>query len=307
MKKRLPFLLIGVLSSLQATAQVNNANGIEEKKEQWYQADLVVFLNKTSMTGTEQWPEITHKLLPGNIIELKSAEAVTKNEPDLDWLNTATDTESVEIQQSPDITRDAYVELPYEKQLLQKQGNILDRAKGYRVLKRQSWLLSIREGEETPAVVIRQTETESEQPFQLEGTVTVSSGRYLHADLDLWYRELAAEGLNSHYQKPEVELFESVEFEASDGDEKPVQEAEITIKKPDHPVIGKDQLIYSDIGKPMKVTRNFPLQQSRKIQRSEQTQYLDTPVIGVIFKLTPYEHPENKSLLELKPEDQASN
>ncbi len=291
MKKLLPFLLIGTLGCLQAKAQVNDVSGIEEKKEQWYQADLVVFLNESSMNGSEKWPEITTQLLPGNIVELKSFDISAQVEPVQDWLNT-----EAQVTEAPDITREAYVELPFQKQLLQKQGNSLERSKGYRVLKRQSWLLSVREGEETPAVVVRQTETESQHPFQLQGTVSVSSGRFLHVDLDLWYRELAQEILNSNAQQAEVDSMDLVE--TSEG-----QTEELEVVKPVQDVIGKDQLLYSPNGKPMKVTRNFPLKQSRKIQRTEQTQYLDTPVIGALFKLTPYKHPDDKNLLELLPED----
>ena len=297
MKRLLPFLLAGTLGCLQAEAQVSDTSGTEEKKEQWYQADLIVFLNEASMNGSEKWPDLSSQLLPGDTIELKQAEEVSESSFPENWLKV----ETGETVSSPDITRDAYTALPYQNQLLKKQGNILDRAKGYRVLKRQSWLLSVREGEKTPAVLVQETVTDSDAPFQLQGSASVSSGRFLHIDLDLWYRELAAEGISNAYQPEEFDVSVSeAGAEDSNSDESVASEKTI-ISETVLPLPGKEQLLYSASGQPMKVTRNFSLKQSRKMQRLEQIQYLDTPVIGALFKLTPYEHPDEKSLLELKP------
>lgn len=49
----------------------------------------------------------------------------------------------------------------------------------------------------------------------------------------------------------------------------------------------------------MKITRNFQLQESRKITNNEEIQYLDSPVIGVLFKLTPYQRPDQPPLPEI--------
>ena len=113
--------------------------------------------------------------------------------------------------------------------------------------------------------------------FLLSGSVTVSAGRYLHVDADLWLNELAPEALFSEITgKSNATRFRDVAEKGSRTG----------------PVI---RLNPEDT--PLRITRNFQLKEKRRIKQSDEIQYLDSPVIGVLFKLTPYERPN--TILEL--------
>lgn len=66
--------------------------------------------------------------------------------------------------------------------------------------------MPVKEGESTLPVSIQTYNTQSETPSMLKGTVAVSSSRFLHVDVNLWYSELAWEALAktgviySHFQ-----------------------------------------------------------------------------------------------------------
>ena len=50
----------------------------------------------------------------------------------------------------------------------------------------------------------------------------------------------------------------------------------------------------------MKITRNFQLRESRRIRNTQQVQYLDSPILGALIKLTPYDLPEVPLLPEIE-------
>lgn len=263
-----------LLSSVSMTAMAEG----QKAETQWYQADMIVFLNEQSMNSSEKWPEITTHSLPANAIKLKSSDSVK------DAGNLTNRLGQSEKKPEIDLERDAFVSLPYPSQLLQKESSALSRNGSYRILEQKAWLMPIKDGKSTKPVTIRTYTTQSKKPGMLEGTVTVSSSRYLHVKVNLWYSELAWEALAKNM-----------------GGSQPNPDSQ---KKPT--TDGKLQLVTTPDGQTMKISRNFHMQESRRITNIDEVQYLDSPVIGVLFKLTPYEKPDKPSLPEMESDQDKS-
>ncbi|KEQ15055.1 CsiV family protein [Endozoicomonas numazuensis] len=262
-------------------ANTDGKAGTQKNDTRWYQADMIVFLNEQSMNGSEKWPDIGAHPLPANTIKLKPYDASTGNSAKYSDLTNFLD--QPEKKSAIDLERDAFVSLPYPSQLLQKEGSTLSRNGSYRILEQKAWLMPIKEGESTLPIRIRSYNTQSKMPSMLEGTVTVSSSRFLHVNVDFWYSELSWEGLAKNMGS----------FQNSASQMEPTLDKEV-------------QLVSTPGGQPMRISRNFQLQESRRIRNSKEVQYLDSPVIGVLFKLTPYERPDKQLLPEMGTEQDKS-
>ncbi|MGI9274390.1 MAG: CsiV family protein [Endozoicomonas sp.] len=289
MKKALHILLFSI--SAQVTVSAFAAplpGGMSEQQEEprWFQADMVVFLNQKSMNDqspfAEKWPEISPHTVPTHAVALKKPELQLDTQAS-GFLSLPGTSESIK---TIDITRDAFVSLPVEKHTLQQQDRTLERQSGYKVLSRTAWLMPIKDDSTTQSVKLK-AYSETGQPSLLEGSVSVSSSRFLHVDVDLWYSELSHEGLSTRMIIDE-EL--PVTEEQTEGDR--------AVKK--KPVIHRNlQLVTAPSGTPMKITRNFRINERRRIRNTEQVHYIDSPVVGVLFKLTPYERPDAPLLPEI--------
>ncbi|WP_422137960.1 CsiV family protein [Endozoicomonas sp. ALC020] len=264
-----------LLSTISMTA-------IASEDTQWYQADMIVFLNEQSASDNEKWPDITAHPLPADTIKLKSYNSGT------DAKGTSSDLtdflDRPDKKPATDLERDAFVSLPYPSHLLQSESSALSKNGGYRILDQKAWLMPLREGKSSRPIRIGNYNTQSKKPSMLEGTVTISSSRYLHVKVNLWYSELAWEALAKNMEN--------------------VQPHPESQKKP---TLDKNlQLVRAPDGQPMKISRNFHLQESRRIKNSDEVQYLDSPVIGVLFKLTPYKKPDKPLLPEMEADQEKS-
>ena len=105
----------------------------------------------------------------------------------------------------------------------------------------------------------------------LKGSVTISAERHLQVDVDLWYAELEPE--SSTLIKMEKETY------------------------PRHS--------YRQAPPSLLVIRNFQLKERRRMQKANEIQYIDSPVIGMLIKITPYELPEltTNEMLIIKKDD----
>ena len=288
MKKALHTLLFTISAQVSVMAMAAPLpGGMSEQQEEprWFQADMVVFLNQKSMSDqspyAEKWPEITPHTIPANAIALKKPELQLDTQAS-GFLSLPGSSESIK---AIDITRDAFVSLPIEKHVLQQEGRTLERQNGYRVLSRTAWLMPIKD-DSTTQVVKMKTYSETGQPNLLEGSVSVSSSRFLHVDVDLWYSELSPEGLSTRMAFPEEEEVNNEQEDTGSTKKKPVVRRGI-------------QLVTAPSGTPMKITRNFRVNERRRIRNTEQTHYIDSPVVGILFKLTPYERPDAPLLPEI--------
>ncbi|MET4694613.1 CsiV family protein [Endozoicomonas lisbonensis] len=274
-------IILKPLLLLAALPAISHARDAEPQR--WFQADMVVFVNQSSMNGAEQWPKISPHTIPANAIKLRSPDAPNSAPGINDLLSLhKQDRENA----FPDLEREAFVSLPREAHVLLKQGNTIDAASDYKVISRMAWIMPLEDDSRSKPIKIR-AYSNTGKPSLLEGSISISSSRFLHADVNLWYSELSREALSDQLMSV-----------TNDADSENPQRMVNSKAKPD---IRRDlQLVMDPSGTPMKITRNFQLRESRRIRNTRQIQYLDSPVLGVLIKLTPYDVPEVPLLPEIE-------
>ena len=258
--------------ALQAPALTLAVDTPVNPEHRWYQADVVVFRHLKT-TSDEAWPQITqHSFAPG-AIELKAPTA-SRPEPLSGNLLEPVQEKAVKV---PNLARDAYIRLPAGDSELNKQATSLARSSHYQVLSQTAWRMPVDDSLRKIPVKIK-TSGDKNHQYLLEGTVTVSASRFLHVDTDFWYSELAPEALSGKI--------------AMAGDDPDIGDISNSARR-------EGSLLYPEsLESPVKITRNFHLSQRRRIRNTSEIQYMDSPVIGVLVKLTPYERPQ--TILEVE-------
>ena len=261
-KKALLFALALQLPSFVLAATPS----IEEGNPKWYQADLIVFRYLDKDSG-EAWPPVKQHPMRTDVISLKPNTPV-KREPLSGNLLEPTQPEQAVIP--PDLVRDSFISLPRDDFLLNKTSERLNRSSRYEVISQVAWRMPIDDELKEQPVKI-QASSANGYRFLLSGSVTVSNSRYLHLDADLWLNELAPEA-----------LFSEITGQSKVNDFRDIAE--------------KGQRSGSMIrlnaqDTPLRITRNFQLKEKRRLKKLDEIQYLDSPVFGVLFKLTPYDRP----------------
>ncbi|MFK0572712.1 CsiV family protein [Endozoicomonas sp.] len=249
--------------TLSASAKEN----AQQSDEQWYQADLVVFRYISNDSG-EAWPAVAGYKAPDNAIRLQDPTSGYENNTPL--FNIAGETHQPASYH--DILRDAYVSLPASEMMLNKQVATLDKKQSYQVIAQKAWRMPVGAEASGHPVQIRAA-VGGQDNFLLDGTVSISEERFLQVDIDLWLNKLSPESLYSSISgQSNSNEFSSSDVLASDR--------------------GPENLIrlHAD-SPPLRITKNFQIKQRRRIRNTKEIQYIDSPVIGVLFKLTPYERP----------------
>lgn len=201
-------IALALLLSLAATASVAQQE-TDEDKDNWYRVELLVFANRDSATArAEHWPLLPVLSYPERWLVLKHGEL---NEPadkplafesledqasgplDLYWDRSikALWTEYYEKQLrrfDPGLT----LELPRQRALLPAstrelnfQRKRIDEAANLDVLFHQSWIQRIEDEERSLPLILDGPAQFGDYP-ELQGSVLLYSGRYLHIVTNLW-------------------------------------------------------------------------------------------------------------------------
>ena len=269
MKKALLFAL-----TLQASGLAFGADnsGQVNPEHRWYQADVIVFRHLDT-TSDEAWPAIEQHHQPATTVSLKSPVDSAPDPLSGNLLEPAPVQKTTEHR---DIVRDEFISLPASEFVLGKESASLSRSNRYQILSQTAWRMPVDSSLKDIPVRINASATQ-DSGYLLEGTITISASRFLHVDADLWLSELAPEALSQKL----INIDNETSGNALDMSGQ-----------------REGMLIRSEgIDSPWRITGNFPLKQRRRIRNTAEVQYLDTPVIGVIVKLTSYDRPNN--LLEV--------
>ncbi|WP_330925485.1 CsiV family protein [Candidatus Sororendozoicomonas aggregata] len=234
----------------------------------WYQVDVIVFLNKTSMnTTTEAWPEPQLHPLPEKAISLTPWDRASEESTD----NMGNPHSLIDPQET------AFVALPPSSFLLNDEAKRLNQSPDYQVLKQMAWRMPLQfseqnaQNEQKDQPIRVTTRIDEQSDYMLSGTINVSAQRYLHVDADIWYNQLT-----SPPDTQELEAF---------------PQALPTVPVSLQPTPSETTPSETTPSLKLQISKSFHLDESRRVTNTQQPQYLDTPVIGILFKLTPYEQP----------------
>ncbi len=235
---------------------------------QWYQVDLVVFRYLNNDSG-EVWPTVTDNRVLDESIRLQPFSPETGDDTTLFEIPEADKL----LSRHHDIVRDAYIALPNSEMILSKQVAALGKNRNYQVITQKAWRMPVSSESDNHPVEVRAA-ISGQDNLLLDGTISISEERFLHVDIDLWLNKLTAESLYSTLSgKAYSNELNTSEILTSDR--------------------GTDNLIRPDNGSaPLRITDNFQIKQRRRVKNTNEIQYIDSPEIGVLFKLTPYERPE---------------
>lgn len=277
------FLCYGSLIHAQGSDTDN-----EPAPDRWFEVELIVFQHTASPTN-ERWTE-----------ELEADQRMTENDQDIarsfaipgDQQQSANDFSSTSESNQPkneqsltnekplielkmadgtplfdvaealnenqqNAVNDAWIILPTEQHKLTAEAGHLKVSKEYNVLFHQAWRQPMVTAEQSSWVVVRGGERFTDQ-YSLQGSIRFSLRRYLHARTDLYLQELAP---IKNIQNNSIEIDETSTDRSTTNELSP-------------------EIMYQAL-------RTFRLQQSRRM-RSVELHYIDSPVIGVLIKITPY-------------------
>lgn len=136
----------------------------------------------------------------------------------------------------------------------------LRRDENFRVLFHKAWQQQMWGKSESPALLIRGGEQFGEHK-ELEGTITIHIGRYLHVSTDLWLSEYIGTPDNAYSDWPKI----------------PALPGKL-------PTIEKSYTRYLNSGPT--ATRVITFRQHRRM-RSKETHYIDHPLMGIIVRMLP--------------------
>lgn len=267
-KLQLIALSIALLFNLPLFASQSVNNGGPDNS--WYQVDLVVFRYLNNDSG-EAWPAVAGHRPPKNAIKLRSHSANANASSPLFEI-----TESENHRSShPDIRRDAYVALPARERMLNNQVTALEKSRNYQVITQIAWRMPVSAESGKQPIEIRAV-IQGQDSLLLNGTVSVSEERFLHVDIDLWLNKLSPESLYPSLsgKKHKYQQSASDVLAASDT------ESDVLVR-------------LNDDSPPLRITDNFQIKQRRRIRNVKELQYIDSPEIGVLLKLTPYDRPDS--------------
>lgn len=259
--------------------------------ERWYQVDLVIFARSTP-PGGEYWRLDRYPDFPRNPIHLagKAGDASRESDADSDQIGYADNDEARLPEEADRVDRHAsaygaWQPLEPAQSHLDQAARALERNAGYRILYRNSWHQPIREqqrafpvylqgGRELPLPVpelIPFATFDNDAPGHDEGRVAPAStlltdGEEIEVPLSVALTEPELRGTLrlslARFLHVEPNLWFSGE---------------------------------NDEGERYHV----PITQSRRM-RSEETHYIDHPLFGLIIRITPWEHPEQTRIKQMK-------
>ncbi len=172
----------------------------------------------------------------------------------------------------PDLARDPFVLLPESMSALSSQAKILRRSKDYRLLWQASFRMPVSKGGEP--IPIRITAGQKlGRNHQVEGVITFSQKRFLHADTDLWINTM-----NPVYPLEQVVAGSPVLTHLEDSSNRSGA-TEISDDIPFWPV---DTHFY---------TKNMLMKSSQRLQIGK-LNFIDHPNLGILIKASSYQLPD---------------
>ncbi|MCL6269811.1 peptidoglycan binding protein CsiV [Sansalvadorimonas sp. 2012CJ34-2] len=184
------------------------------------------------------------------------------------------------VDRKPNLATEAFILLPDSLSGLKAENSSLRRAKDYKVLWKASFRMPL-DRDRHPVPIKIEAGRKVGHTYQVEGTISLSQKRFLHADTDLWVNTL-----NPVRPVEEVLAGDSVLIPLSIEEAYAIQ-----------PPVASDDLPETLVNI-FPYTENMPVKSSKRLQLSK-LNFIDHPDIGILIKVTPYKLPELEA--ELTP------
>jgi hypothetical protein len=171
------------------------------------------------------------------------------------------------------INNSPFVLLPDSERTLLSQAQRISETSGLRLLDHLAWRQPVLNRDIAEPILI-QSGAQFNAEFELEGTLTISLGRYLHARTDLYFSEFA-----------QMQSRQELDWKIFAEDKLDFGQSEWSTGFSNH---SATQFVRA-------TTAN--LKQSRRM-RSDELHYIDHPLLGILIKISPYKRPDLALQLE---------
>jgi len=226
------------------------------KEAKWYQIEVLLFAQQPEyQRSTEVWRDRFEPDYSNNPITLNSTQETDSTD--------STDSTEKNIKDG------AFKLLPASQQVLKSAARRIKSSPDLRLLSHQAWRQPVLDREQAQSILI-QTGEQFNTEYELEGTLTISRGRYLHARTNLFFSQF--EQMKSR-QQLDWTVFEEDQLDFGQSD----WSADLNTSPG-----ATTQFVRS-------ATAN--LSQSRRM-RSDELHYIDHPLFGMLVKITPYQLPD---------------
>lgn len=317
---------------------------VEAYFQDWFQVELIVFERRDQVSSNERWPKNLFLAYPPNSTHLYTEEGwIEANTPLPDPLDeTSAYSLGIENESSPESldnqaaqnTADAFdqedflsdttlehlpendeplpadewketpfIKLDADNKQLQSEFNKLNSSSRYRVLFHESWRQQIKGNSDAQSIIVLGGD-QFEEHRELEGSVRLSLGRYLHIKTQLWFTEFesnygqASEHWPSLPEIPDTYLLAQSESVSTAFDPLQSEGADLLFHPNTNSSLYSGFELTEDLSSGLfdaekesayLIRQIITLSQQRRM-RSNELHYIDHPRLGILIKIEPYTH-----------------
>lgn len=288
------FCGIIILSSLifsAAGSAAQSAKDIKNLLKDIYRIEMVVFRNRnTNDEYGEQWDSTPELSYPEQLIFLRNTLGDYQESFDNDSQGSVPAAGLVTI---PPLM----LKLHSDTHLLKSIANAIGRRSAHDILFHQAWHQSLGSIRKAPAIPIAGGQ-QFDNHHELEGSIKLSKGRFLHITSDLWLTQYSPRDAfgNSDSSDP----YSSPYNDAINVPLVPLDNSGDSRGKDDksNDASLDDRLAFEQqnsyrAGR-YRANRSYVLREYRKMKRNA-THYLDHPMFSIVIQITKYEAPKEHS------------
>ncbi|MCK5893707.1 MAG: hypothetical protein KAG53_04710 [Endozoicomonadaceae bacterium] len=277
--RTLLLITLSLLMSMAAKAEIDNPGSPDNY---WYQIDVLIIrrLDKV-INSQEAWPPVAVHRMPLNAIKLYTVQQHTVDKLFLPESVNSTEQEtmrlgidqaadlpletSTPVDRIPDITTEPFIQLPSNDQLLNREAASIKRSRDYQLIYQASWRMELPPETHDVHIYIEAGQQVGDD-YELEGIITLSAYRFLHAAPQLWFNRL-----NPIQPIHQLILGRNLLVESQS------QASTLTMST----------ALERSLPRVRHYTGNFLMEDSRQLH-SNIINYFDSPTIAVLLAITPY-------------------
>lgn len=245
---------IRTFTSLLFTCLLAVSTTTQAKEPDWYQIEVLIFAQQSDyQRSNELWRD--------NFTPDYSADPIT-----------------LSSSAQANIARQPFLSLPADLRKLNASAQRIRKAPDLRLLSHLAWRQPVMKKDEAQPILI-QTGDRFDSSSELEGTLTIYRGRYLHASSDLFFSQFKS-----------VDTEKQLDWSVFSED-KPVSDSDAWLQSQQQNQTANFQAIAPDTNAQFIRAATARLKQSRRM-RSDELHYIDHPLFGMLVQITPYKKPD---------------
>ncbi len=247
----------------------------------WYQVEMIIF-SRNNPSLQEHFPSNIHLSYPSRWQVLKDPNPVANNPIATESELTITPTDSLSesntsIGSSIDLNTQPFYYLPAELRQLNSAADKFLRSGDFSVLFHQAWRQPITSQQQADWILINNSRNNEKSPL-LSGSIRLSVATYLRLDTKLWFAEF----------EPKLDDTPSIWPEIPESPDQIIEEVEATESELLSIAPAQETPNELPLTSEAWQTKRIILLKDKREMRSNEINYIDHPVIGIMIKISPF-------------------